>query len=41
VLRYRTLQVNLPSHRIARVLGYQEYGLTLAIRPVEDGDANQ
>jgi hypothetical protein len=34
-----TLQANLPSRRIACVLGYQEYGLTIAIRPVEDGAA--
>jgi GNAT superfamily N-acetyltransferase len=34
VMRYRTLQANVPSLRIARALGYQEYGLTIAVRPV-------
>ena len=35
VMRYRTLQENVPSLRIARALGYQEYGLTIAVRPVD------
>jgi len=35
VMRYRTLQANVPSFRIARALGYQEYGLTIAVRPVD------
>jgi len=35
VMRYRTLQANVPSLRIARALGYQEYGLTIAVRPVD------
>ncbi len=39
VMRYRTLQANVPSLRIARALGYQEYGLTIAVRPVDDGAA--
>ena len=39
VMRYRTLQVNVPSLRIARALGYQEYGLTIAVRPVDDSAA--
>jgi hypothetical protein len=34
-MRYRTLQANVPSFRIARALGYQEYGLTIAVRPVD------
>jgi GNAT superfamily N-acetyltransferase len=32
ILRYQTLQANLPSVAIARALGYQEYGQTLAVR---------
>ncbi len=32
VMRYRTLQANIPSVRCARALGYQDYGLTIAIR---------
>jgi GNAT superfamily N-acetyltransferase len=32
ILRYQTLQANTPSMAIARTLGYQEYGWTLAVR---------
>ncbi len=32
VMRYRTLQANVPSLRVADALGYQEYGLTIAVR---------
>src|SRR5579883_2520324 len=39
VMRYRTLQANVPSLRIACALGYQEYGRTIAVRPVGTGDA--
>ncbi len=35
VMRYRTLQANVPSLRIARALGYRSYGLTIAVRPVD------
>jgi len=35
IMRYRTLQANLPSVRTARTLGYQEYGLTIAVKPWE------
>jgi len=34
VMRYRTLQANVPSLRIAHALSYQEYGLTIAVRPL-------
>ncbi len=36
VMRYRTLQTNVPSLRIAHALGYQEYGLTIAVRPLDE-----
>jgi len=35
VMRYRTLQTNDPALRIAHALGYQEYGLTIAVRPLD------
>jgi hypothetical protein len=32
IMQYRTLEANVPSMRIARTLGYQAYGRTIAVR---------
>lgn len=32
IMQYRTLESNVPSLRIARALGYQPYGRTIAVR---------
>jgi GNAT superfamily N-acetyltransferase len=36
ILQYRSLEVNNPSMRIARALGYQSYGRTIAVRLKQD-----